>query len=289
MGNCCSFPPSLSSMRSRDSPYLKTLPITAPHRSILTLLAISWPWGILRLQIFHVLLYLVFITALRVGLFRLISRPSSFPSIWNFISWYFAGGVLEFSGCFFSLANIMISPQFILMWYRMHISQMRLVPGRLHRRFRFWFLGHRRIWVDLFLQFSGFVRIVIGVWVYVFTGVGVSPEVCCDFAFPKFIFHMFPVVLVWCCRVGHYRSLAESSRSILWRVARWVGFLGRLLCGLFFRIVVHLIWVSVAFHCVLVVALLCISAVGLFRRELPRGAFFLRSRKLWISRLIRVG
>ena len=64
---------------------------------------------------------------------------------------------------------------------------MRLVSGRFHRRLRFLiFRPSANMWRPLVTVF-GFVRIVLGVWVYVFVGVSVPPKVCCDFVFFKFV------------------------------------------------------------------------------------------------------
>ena len=52
--------PSLSVMRSAERPYLETLPITAPHKSILALSFMPGAGGIRRLQSCHVFHFLVF-------------------------------------------------------------------------------------------------------------------------------------------------------------------------------------------------------------------------------------
>ena len=105
VANCCSLRPSLSSLCRRDSPYLKTLPTTAFRRSILTLFAISGPAAIRFVQSCHVSPFPSrFITAICVGLLRLISCPTKFPFIWEFNSLILPGGAfLEFSGCFYFL------------------------------------------------------------------------------------------------------------------------------------------------------------------------------------------
>ena len=90
LAKCCSLLVSLWSMRSRNSPYLQKLPVTAPHRSVSILFAISASGEIGRSGISHVSPSpSLFRAALRVGSFRFISRPGSFPFIWNFTPSYF--------------------------------------------------------------------------------------------------------------------------------------------------------------------------------------------------------
>ena len=121
---CCEllyFLSPLSLIFRRDRPYLNTLPMTAPHVSILTLFAISVSWGIrfLKKESPCFLSFASrFITALRVGSPIRISCPRRFPLVWNLIPWYFPGRrFLEFGDVLFSRTMIAILLQFISIWY----------------------------------------------------------------------------------------------------------------------------------------------------------------------------
>ena len=108
----------------------------------------------------------LFITALCVVWFRLISRPSSFPFILNFIPWYFLGVCeVRFRNSLAALSppltKIMISTQLISVRYCKPIFKMWLVLGRFRQRLQFYFTPSAYMWRSHF-TFFGFVRIVLG-------------------------------------------------------------------------------------------------------------------------------
>ena len=91
-------------------------------------------------------------------------------------------------------------------------------------------LGRQHRCVDLFLSFLVlFAKFMGGFW-SVFISVWASQKVCSNFAFLKFVSFVCFLLRFFIFLVMRYHILVTLHRGVLRKVARWVGFLGWILC-----------------------------------------------------------